>query len=350
MPKWRASSLLLGRLDPVYDRYRIRMLQVLLAIFVPMLLVEGLTAWHEGMRVIAISEAVFFIFFAVLFRFFWRNPHHFGNAFIFFSIVISVLSVTRVLENEVVLVYLVGLPTFFLFFLGLRRGTILLGLLCAILGAAVLDYWLRAGKTPWPEEVSFLALFVFVLVYTLTAAYERTNRLLLDSLREKAERDELTGLVNRRRFFELFAGEMERSRRYGAPLSLVLLDADHFKRINDLHGHQVGDRVLRAIADHCSAVLRRSDVLGRVGGEEFACLLPGADREAGVAAAEKMRATVAADREDGLPACTVSAGVAELRADDTRETLYRRADQALYAAKARGRDRVEGEMEAENAR
>jgi diguanylate cyclase (GGDEF)-like protein len=150
--------------------------------------------------------------------------------------------------------------------------------------------------------------------------------------------DPLTGLGNRRAFDQALEAEVARAERSGAPLGLVLLDVDHFKRFNDRHGHQAGDEALKEVAGALTRVARRGDRACRIGGEEFALLLPGADDAAAAAVAERVRGGVA-----GSPGTaeriTVSLGVAAARDGDGAE-LMRVADRRLYAAKEGGRDRV----------
>lgn len=173
---------------------------------------------------------------------------------------------------------------------------------------------------------------------------------LLEKTREMANRDDLTGLHNRRHFFELTAGELERADRYGTCLSLLLLDVDHFKLVNDTYGHQAGDELLSQLADIFRSTLRASDVAGRVGGEEFAVVLPETDLNRATEVAGRLRQVVESLRVDmgdrgELDRVTVSMGLAEFRhagqadPDDFR-TLYERADRALYAAKRSGRNMV----------
>jgi diguanylate cyclase (GGDEF)-like protein/PAS domain S-box-containing protein len=164
--------------------------------------------------------------------------------------------------------------------------------------------------------------------------------------RHAAVRDHLTGIGNRRAFFDAAEMELQRWRRMPRPLSLLLIDADHFKNINDRHGHPVGDAVLHHIAGQMSATFRQVDVVARIGGEEFAVLLPSADLASALRGAERLRATLAAQpaaTDAGLVDCTVSIGVATMD-DQTAsvDALLKRADQALYAAKNGGRNRVCG--------
>jgi diguanylate cyclase (GGDEF)-like protein/PAS domain S-box-containing protein len=162
-------------------------------------------------------------------------------------------------------------------------------------------------------------------------------------LRVLATIDPLTGLLNRRSFFALAEQEVSRLRRHPGQLSVAMLDVDHFKAINDKYGHHAGDEVLRGLAAACGECLRDADILGRLGGEEFACLLPETSPERALLAAERLRAAVACKRitlADGREiAITISIGVAALAGTDSNiEAALQRADQALYAAKRAGRD------------
>lgn len=165
----------------------------------------------------------------------------------------------------------------------------------------------------------------------------------LERIQFLATRDALTGLVNRGHLNELLARELERHRRCGTRLSVVLLDLDHFKLVNDQHGHGCGDEVLRCFAQRATAGVRACDVLARWGGEEFLLLMPETGQDAALVGAERLRARLAAQpvTYQGIEVpVTLSAGVAEIRGAESIEALIERADQALYAAKAGGRNRV----------
>jgi diguanylate cyclase (GGDEF)-like protein/PAS domain S-box-containing protein len=167
---------------------------------------------------------------------------------------------------------------------------------------------------------------------------------LEEQLRELATRDSLTGAANRRHFVELGQRERERSLRSKAALSLCLFDADHFKLINDDYGHVAGDHALTTIARAAQSALRAADVLGRLGGEEFAILLPDTDLTGALVVAERVRGAVAASTVRGGEGVdiqvTISVGVAQLQGDESLESLLKRADTALYDAKDHGRNRV----------
>ncbi|WP_326491136.1 MULTISPECIES: GGDEF domain-containing protein [Thermus] len=155
--------------------------------------------------------------------------------------------------------------------------------------------------------------------------------------REQALTCALTGLPNRRAFELALAREISRAERYGTPFSLVLVDLDHFKRINDTLGHDYGDELLRRVARLLVDQVRREDVVARWGGEEFALLLPSTRAEDAQRIAERLRQVLQAQNL-GL---TASFGVAEYVLGEEEDSLFRRADQALYRAKDAGRNRVE---------
>lgn len=165
---------------------------------------------------------------------------------------------------------------------------------------------------------------------------------LKEELQRQARTDSLTGIANRRSFFELAEREFARSRRHGAPLSLIAADIDHFKRINDSYGHPTGDFVLQEFAGCCQGILREVDVFARTGGEEFCILLPDTALDAAHATAERMRTmTAACHPSDEHPELQITAsfGVSCLTAEDMDfHALFARADRALYVAKDRGRN------------
>jgi diguanylate cyclase (GGDEF)-like protein len=174
-----------------------------------------------------------------------------------------------------------------------------------------------------------------------TAALSVANTRLL----EMATTDELTGTLNRRALFDLLQREIDRHRRYSHALSLIVLDIDHFKQVNDVYGHAAGDSVLRHVAEVARAVIRSSDSLARYGGEEFVVTAPETSEDRAVELAERIRLRL---RSHDIPVnggtlrLTASFGVTALHHEDgDAGQVLRRADRALYAAKAAGRDRVE---------
>ena len=176
-------------------------------------------------------------------------------------------------------------------------------------------------------------------------------QLALQEMEEAASVDRLTGAWNRRRFEEAAAAEMALARRRKAPVSLVILDLDEFKRVNDAHGHGVGDTVLVGAAAAFRRELRASDGLVRWGGEEFLVLLPATGLAGAAALAEKLRMGLETREFPPAGLVTVSAGVAEHLPEETLDSWIERADQALYRAKAEGRNRVwaDGEVASQEA-
>ena len=167
-----------------------------------------------------------------------------------------------------------------------------------------------------------------------------------EALRERATHDPLTGLWNHEEILRILEREAERAMREGCDLSLIMADLDHFKSVNDAHGHMAGDAVLRQTAERIRSSVRTYDSVGRYGGEEFLIVLPGCDREGVSALAERIRGCIGNERMDtseGTIQVTISLGAAT-RDKETKTdviSLVRAADQALYRAKEKGRNRVE---------
>jgi len=210
----------------------------------------------------------------------------------------------------------------------------------------------------------FFKIVAFYLIYKAITemGLEKPHQLLFRNLKqnetalrnalEEVERlaftDHLTGLYNHRHLFHLADREFQRARRYQLPLSVIMLDIDDFKRVNDTYGHAIGDQVLQEVAECCQKELRGVDVIGRYGGDEFVAMLPETGLPAACQAAERLRKSIAEkalDTKSGRVTVTVSLGVAVL--DDehlTPEILLDRADQALYVAKQSGRNRVRSQF------
>ncbi|RJF84223.1 diguanylate cyclase [Azospirillum cavernae] len=203
----------------------------------------------------------------------------------------------------------------------------------------------RDGRE-FPAEVSIAKLHhARGLLYTAVIRDVSERKRVETELRRMATTDPLTGLCNRRRFWELADVEIARLRRYGHPVSVLMLDIDRFKSINDQYGHAVGDQALVRLASVCRAELRDTDHIGRLGGEEFAVLLPETGLAAARDVAERLREQLAATDIpclNGVLHMTVSIGIAVCGEDDMSiERVLSRADRALYVAKSHGRNRVE---------
>ncbi len=201
-------------------------------------------------------------------------------------------------------------------------------------------------RIEWLRTAQKVVLITLLITLSLEAIFifrplvDRVRRYAA-SLYELATRDSLTGLANRRHFMDVGNRELVLASRSGRPLSVAMLDLDHFKSVNDTYGHAVGDLVLKRFASLALATLRSSDIVGRIGGEEFALILREMSPFDASAVAEKLRAAAAADRSEGLPVFTVSIGISVANANDrSLDDVLRRADKALYAAKVEGRNRV----------
>lgn len=167
---------------------------------------------------------------------------------------------------------------------------------------------------------------------------------LREELTRLATTDPLTGINNRRSFFDTYEREWSRARRLSRPLALLMFDVDHFKRVNDQHGHAVGDEVLRALVVPAGDLLRGEDTLARLGGEEFVVLLPGVEESGAEVVADRLRQSLSEVRvkaPEGTACCTVSVGVVQCRlVKESPDGALKRVDEALYAAKRGGRNRV----------
>ncbi len=189
-------------------------------------------------------------------------------------------------------------------------------------------------------NVVFFSIGALSLPALTLGAVMMTNAGIIARATYAADHDHLTGAHSRRAFFELADRERTRSQRTRASLSLLLFDVDHFKRINDSHGHATGDKVLVEIVQHTRTVIRSIDTCARLGGEEFAVLLPDTGNDMALRVAERLRAGLEQPSgTHGIP-YTVSIGAATLEPGENIAAMLSRADQALYAAKEGGRNRV----------
>ncbi|XYJ12585.1 diguanylate cyclase [Telluria sp. B2] len=227
-----------------------------------------------------------------------------------------------------------------------RGAALVLGLIHAARGLfyAVDAYAAVSLLEPAVYNLIFFALGTLALPALTLGAVMMANARVLSETAYAADHDHLTGAPSRRAFFAFAERELARARRHGSGLGLLLFDVDHFKRINDTYGHGVGDQVLRDLVRHTQDVVRKIDYCARIGGEEFAVLLPDASLDTAQAVAERLRATLdravqVAPSTVGV-AYTVSIGVAMLEEGEGFASLMARADQALYAAKTGGRNRV----------
>jgi len=191
-------------------------------------------------------------------------------------------------------------------------------------------------------EVEYVCFTLFDV--TDTSIYQQQLQALTRELREVSNRDGLTRLYNRRYIEETLCREFKRARRHAQPLTVVLSDIDHFKQVNDFHGHLAGDEVLRVVSHRLLDSLRDTDILGRYGGEEFLIVLPNTGIEGGKVLGERLRQAIESEPvniDDTRLEVHISLGITELREDSfDYEQLIGEADQALYRAKEAGRNRA----------
>jgi diguanylate cyclase (GGDEF)-like protein len=222
-------------------------------------------------------------------------------------------------------------------------GTLTLGfaVLCISLSTDILDEFLVQPGFITSIFEDLFQIIGYALVITGIWLWIINNNELTEKLKLLATTDNLTGAFNRRRFREAIWQEINRAVRYSEALTLIAFDLDHFKKINDTHGHHAGDEALQAVAEIVTKNIRSTDILARTGGEEFALIAPSTDLENARVVAERLRETIEEHSFGAVGTVTVSFGVAELKKDDHINAFISRADRALYNAKERGRNRVE---------
>lgn len=295
----------------------------------------------------------------------WRNPWHAALLFGWMALVMALpfagTQAIGLLSVAVTIAAMVALSAEIA--VALRRGHPLARATAVAFGALAIAATgfvaMYLGLLPWwPALIHATALGVWAEAILLSVAVGTQVRELRGERQRLAERtqelsrlsqrDALTGLGNRRAYDRTVPETLDRCRRAGAPVTLLVVDIDHFKDVNDRHGHAFGDLVIQALSSTLTGSIRASDFAFRYGGEEFVLLLPGLVAARAMEVAERVRAGMREARRsapDGTrPVVTVSIGVAQMRPGDSAETLFSRADAALYRAKSSGRDRVELEV------
>jgi diguanylate cyclase (GGDEF)-like protein len=297
--------------------------------------------------------------FYLLLRAGWGKPFFRGSSLVVWQMVHGILAVVWSYAitgpaRGAVLAILVLILTYGMFALRARQTRRLVQFAVVVLGATMV--W-KCQTDPlryplWVEAVHLIFSVIVLLgvsalsirMGALRANLRQQKRELevsLERIRLLATQDELTGLVNRRHMTVLLQAEQARQQRTGQAMSLVLLDLDHFKRVNDNFGHRAGDIVLKDFSAAASRSLRASDVLARWGGEEFLLVLPGTTAEEALRCVERMRASLAHTSFDAIAPdlhITFSAGLSSCGAGDSLDAAIERADQAMYRAKAQGRN------------
>ncbi len=235
-------------------------------------------------------------------------------------------------------------------------------------GDALVAYARELGQTTSLQEVPTLARHIVSETRNMiktgqnlkqqvasTASEVQTLKKELEGIRQKARTDMLTGLLNRRGFDEVLSKAMEASRKNESPLSIILADIDHFKKVNDTYGHLIGDNVLKMLSRLFNEHIKGKDTAARFGGEEFVLILPDTALKGAFSLSETIRKNlqemkwVARGSGKDIGTITISMGVAQYRVDDTMEALIQRADKALYAAKNTGRNKTVTEVDISRA-
>lgn len=254
--------------------------------------------------------------------------------------VVTAFLATNFLRHALLL-WRLGQPSF-----AVRFTRVVLVLESAILAGRAVSAFTDEAKSlldATPFQTVYIAAYSVVMVMLLVGLILLASDRLRAELEHLATHDPLTGILTRRAFIEACEQELERCRRHGRTMALLMMDLDHFKQINDTHGHLAGDQVILDFVARVNGLLRKPDRFGRFGGEEFIVLLPETALPEAAVVAERIRVSAAAGGGD-LPPYTVSIGVAASGAGDRDvDALLGRADQALYRAKENGRDRVERE-------
>ncbi len=325
--------------------YRKALLNALLVITFCSGLLFAWINFGRGNNVVAIAELVMATYSLALLQIirdtrrleFWAMAYLFP----FFTIMMVAMASPRSTANVFIWIFLIPIVSHLL--VGRVKG---LGMSLLYIGIATAIFFHRFGHDPQMMQPPVLAN-ISVLTLCLIAfshVYEITREQSEQRLTQQAHSDPLTQLPNRAHLQTRFDLERSRHQRQGNPLSLVLLDLDFFKRINDTHGHAAGDKALQYFANLMRTTVRQTDLVARMGGEEFCLLLPDTDKEQARMVADKIRRKLsqeALDLEGAPVTLTVSGGIAQLGADgDTLDILTRSADEKLYEAKSTGRNRI----------
>ncbi len=340
--EWICGKLLTCGLDEESLRYRAVLTRSLTWILVAVMVFFSAYEYasgHTAHSLLILSAALTLALAVVFFS------HRIGvvsNLVVVCTLALFMFSVTAVEEMNWVLFWIPAFPLITVFLLGEKRGKVWTALFVFALGGAMVQYYIEHGRLPLESTVLLNSLLVFLLVFHSAMTYEKINNFLLGKLRSRAEYDSLTNALNRYKFFEILESEFERGRRYSTPFSLLMLDVDDFKKVNDTYGHIVGDRMLQTLASLIESNIRKTDVLARYGGEEFIILARETGMLGAVRMAEKLRVLIQEHdfSSAGNGSLRASFGVASWEEDDTVESLVKRVDEALYIAKRMGKNKV----------
>jgi diguanylate cyclase (GGDEF)-like protein len=303
----------------------------------------GVDYWLFGQPVLAGVEAFFGVLsvsFFLLFRRYEILPEIVSYLFVAISGIMIWLITTMLRTDMSTLLWAGIFPFIALYLLGIRHGLIAHVAFGVIMVATLVWY---PDRIPYPVTTQLLVNFVGIMTAfgVFAFLYEYTNHRANRQWVQYSYTDPLTGLGNRQLFDLLFEKYCADALRHRRSLSLLLVDLDHFKRVNDTYGHVAGDRLLTELSEVMLAVVRKSDTLTRWGGEEFMIIAPDTDAKHARKLAEKLRRTIQTHTFETVGHITASFGITQIDPNDSKESAVRRADEALYRAKANGRNRIE---------
>lgn len=298
---------------------------------------------QQGYHYLASAELLL-AFITLYFLFLSKKTYSFVSLMPYVTILIYLLFVTGAVSHQDSLISLVWVPVypFIYFYLTDHRTGLfwsIVSLLTFITGYLIHPYFFVTDRIPLFALIQTTSAYVFVSA--LAYFYELVRHRQEIHLKTQANFDYLTNIYNRRGLSQQLDLELNKAERYDARLSFILIDIDNFKQVNDTYGHKAGDTLLQEMSHLTQDSIRKSDVVARWGGEEFAILLPEADITQAQHLAEKIRTIVSTHNFETVGSLTISIGVAQYTRNEDLDNLLHRADTALYRAKEKGKNRVE---------
>lgn len=338
--RWFLRKLFVGELEEEDRLYRASLASSLCKVLIFIMVLFGFTENLSGGNGAASFHFVSAIFFALSLFLLRKHFNLISNLVIVVIFLLYLTSYVLYVDSYHTLFWLPVFPLVSIFVMGRDRG-VLWTVIFVVVNVLILSYYyVVEGGFPWDFTYFVSALLASGVIFISALTYENIKVDLEKRLRLRAELDFLTNIYNRSKFFSLLEKELDRYRRYGGSFSLLMLDIDRFKEVNDRYGHLVGDEVLRRLAKLVGENIRSTDIFARYGGEEFMVIVPETDIKGAEEMAEKLRKLIAGHRFDGVENITVCIGVTQAAPGDTSDDIIARVDEGLYAAKNRGRNMV----------
>ncbi len=318
-------------------RWKLRFFRFFLAGCFLILPVIAYFDWREGLLYPFIIESITALLALFVFLFVRKELYQRIAIRIMLGLIVSLFALSA--PNPTTHLFLPLFPMLAFALTSLEEGLLWVMLLVGV-------FCLLCGRRLFVFDVELLtSIFVFALATFIAMFYEKIRELSERSLEDLAGTDSLTGIMNRRKFYEVLRREITRARRYGSSFSIILFDLDHFKVLNDNYGHSEGDRVLKELAELIRKRLREADAFARVGGEEFIVLAPDTSFDGAVELAERLRGAIEDHFFGSRLKLTASFGVTSFTQGDNEDTLLKRVDNLMYVAKMKGRNRVEASQQ-----